>query len=197
MSTPARNALNLKHLHNPEPGDYWHEMFCPVIVVIDVDLEKDAVYVIDARGKQSIDSDTDVILVDKEDFISVNSYKHRQDTTPSDVSPGKYKAMSEEWNQVGRPHVDRRKSVIMKTGIYKEIIHDHMWLVNDKNAIKHITRMDMVEDIVESSGGVYPVVLVRDSTVGYKAYPFSEFTDFVNKEMNTFKKDNDQSVWAK
>lgn len=27
---------NYQSLHNPEPGDYWNEMFCPYFVVVDV-----------------------------------------------------------------------------------------------------------------------------------------------------------------
>ena len=29
-------ADNLRHATHPEPGDYWHEMFCPVLVVLKV-----------------------------------------------------------------------------------------------------------------------------------------------------------------
>lgn len=28
--------LNFQALHNPQPGDYWHEMFCPYFIVVDV-----------------------------------------------------------------------------------------------------------------------------------------------------------------
>lgn len=31
-----RAALSAKHANSPEPGDYWHEMFTPVLVVLDV-----------------------------------------------------------------------------------------------------------------------------------------------------------------
>jgi len=31
-----RDRLNQKHAAKPEPGDYWHEMFCPLLVVIAV-----------------------------------------------------------------------------------------------------------------------------------------------------------------
>jgi hypothetical protein len=26
----------LRHARNPKPGDYWHEMLCPILVVLDV-----------------------------------------------------------------------------------------------------------------------------------------------------------------
>lgn len=31
-----QQVLNLKHIENPQPGDYWHEMFCPYHVVLAV-----------------------------------------------------------------------------------------------------------------------------------------------------------------
>jgi len=37
MSTrDERNILNQEALDNPQPGDYWHEMFCPYFVVVAV-----------------------------------------------------------------------------------------------------------------------------------------------------------------
>lgn len=30
------DTLNQRHLLNPELGDYWHEMFCPILVVVDL-----------------------------------------------------------------------------------------------------------------------------------------------------------------
>jgi hypothetical protein len=31
------NQLNQEALNNPQPGDYWHEMFCPYFMVVNVD----------------------------------------------------------------------------------------------------------------------------------------------------------------
>ncbi len=31
-----QDLKNYNALHNPKPGDYWHEMFCPYFVVVDV-----------------------------------------------------------------------------------------------------------------------------------------------------------------
>ena len=31
-----RHKINMAHLDNPMPGDYWHEMFSPVALVITV-----------------------------------------------------------------------------------------------------------------------------------------------------------------
>jgi hypothetical protein len=36
MPCHKRDTDNAKHGANPEPGDYWHEMFCPIRVVLDV-----------------------------------------------------------------------------------------------------------------------------------------------------------------
>jgi hypothetical protein len=33
----TRNQRNEVRISNPQPGDYWHEMFCPYFVVIRVD----------------------------------------------------------------------------------------------------------------------------------------------------------------
>lgn len=38
-SLDRQKRLNLKHLKNPQVGDYWHEMLVPVLVVLDVDDE--------------------------------------------------------------------------------------------------------------------------------------------------------------
>lgn len=32
----ARKALNNKHLLDPQPGDYWHECFTPILLVVSV-----------------------------------------------------------------------------------------------------------------------------------------------------------------
>jgi hypothetical protein len=34
LGTREYDAVNEKHVSNPEPGDYWHEMFCPYLVVL-------------------------------------------------------------------------------------------------------------------------------------------------------------------
>lgn len=46
----------LYHARNPQPGDYWHEMYCPVLVVLDVD-----------KGKGLITICKDIIYNSKED----------------------------------------------------------------------------------------------------------------------------------
>lgn len=33
----TRNERNAARIANPQPGDYWHEMFCPYFVVVAVD----------------------------------------------------------------------------------------------------------------------------------------------------------------
>jgi hypothetical protein len=34
MGTKEYEPINEKHCANPQPGDYWHEMFCPYLVVL-------------------------------------------------------------------------------------------------------------------------------------------------------------------
>jgi hypothetical protein len=36
MNIDDRQKLNLKHAVDPRRGDYWHEMFCPIRVVLRV-----------------------------------------------------------------------------------------------------------------------------------------------------------------
>jgi hypothetical protein len=47
-------ADNIKHAANPEPGDYWHEMFCPVRVVLHVTAETVAIMSAGARSRGPI-----------------------------------------------------------------------------------------------------------------------------------------------
>lgn len=34
FGTPAYDAINEKHVADPQPGDYWHEMFCPYVAIL-------------------------------------------------------------------------------------------------------------------------------------------------------------------
>jgi hypothetical protein len=36
MSNPEHEALNNEHALNPQPGDYWVEMFCGICIVLSV-----------------------------------------------------------------------------------------------------------------------------------------------------------------
>src|SRR6266487_4051314 len=31
-----QEAKNNEHIKNPQPGDYWHDMFCPIAIVLAV-----------------------------------------------------------------------------------------------------------------------------------------------------------------
>lgn len=33
FDSSRQDALNERHASDPQPGDYWHEMFCPVLVI--------------------------------------------------------------------------------------------------------------------------------------------------------------------
>lgn len=37
FDSKTREIANLKSLTNPQPGDYWHEMFCPYFIVVNVE----------------------------------------------------------------------------------------------------------------------------------------------------------------
>jgi hypothetical protein len=39
MAGISRKERNFRHAKNPQPGDYWHEKFIPVLVVLNVDRE--------------------------------------------------------------------------------------------------------------------------------------------------------------
>jgi hypothetical protein len=47
------NETNIKHALNPEPGDYWHEMFTPIMVVLDVT----SMHVVICDGTKPADKD--------------------------------------------------------------------------------------------------------------------------------------------
>lgn len=68
--------LDQQHLHNPQAGDYWHDRFCPVALVIDsgqffvafLHKKKDV-------GKSHWTWDTsDVATLSKQDFVKKMSY---------------------------------------------------------------------------------------------------------------------------
>lgn len=40
MNHEQRELVNLDALMNPQPGDYWHEMFCPYFVVVNIEGDK-------------------------------------------------------------------------------------------------------------------------------------------------------------
>jgi hypothetical protein len=45
-----RELKNLESLMNPRPGDYWHEMFCPYFIIVDVDKETESYTVLSCMG---------------------------------------------------------------------------------------------------------------------------------------------------
>lgn len=51
--TIDRELLNRAHVEYPQPGDYWHEMFCPYFVILEV---VDDHVVICEKTKQHSDS---------------------------------------------------------------------------------------------------------------------------------------------
>ena len=39
MDYNKQQNLNLKHIINPQEGDFWHEMFCPYFYIVAVDIK--------------------------------------------------------------------------------------------------------------------------------------------------------------
>lgn len=40
MNPTDRELTNLDALMNPQPGDYWHEMFCPYFIIVNIEGEQ-------------------------------------------------------------------------------------------------------------------------------------------------------------
>lgn len=49
-TTRAQDLKNIDALDNPQPGDYWQEMFCPYFIVVDADKEEDSYTVLSCMG---------------------------------------------------------------------------------------------------------------------------------------------------
>lgn len=190
-----RNELNLTRLHNPQSGDYWHEMFSPIFIVMGIDEDKDAVYVIDGRGMsgKEVDTDKDVLLVDKTEFIRVLSWTDQSGDIKAigDVTINKYTLMCKDWNNSGRPYTDRRVEVLSKKGVYKELIKDGMWIVSDGDAVKTITGVD-VDSITTKV--TYPAVVVRTMDGNIHIH---NNTSFLTDQVSNFKEENNQDIWRK
>lgn len=82
------HAANLEHIRNPIMGDYWHEMFSPVCVVVSV--SEDAVEVCERfkRVGEHIEPDyTQTTSVPRAEFGKRFFYDTLRDKTWCDVYP--------------------------------------------------------------------------------------------------------------
>lgn len=189
MSNEQRNKLNIKHLYDPKPGDYWDERFIPIFIIIAVTPEKDAVYLVDMRGKKKVDVRADVILADMDEFVKANRYDYRDDVTPNDVTPNKYSELCTSWHNSGRIYSDRRKSVLEKKGAYKEIVPGTIWVVADAQAIHDITG----DSSCTSHTTTYPAVLIKETGGAWHVY---NNTSFIAEQCEEFKKEQTASIWG-
>ena len=85
---PTQDALNLAHADHPLPGDYWHEMFCPIARVIMVDDERVLVQkVAGYAGHEVSDTDPKPTIMSRRRFAKWLRYSTLADKTWADVSP--------------------------------------------------------------------------------------------------------------
>ncbi len=82
--------LNEQHLHNPQAGDYWHDRFCPVCLVID----SGKFFVAILEKKKDVGTNywtwdtSEMTTLSKADFINKLSYK---------TIPGTWANVVPEW----------------------------------------------------------------------------------------------------
>ncbi len=95
-----RDEQNLKHLLNPQPGDYWHEMCTPVCVI--VARFRDQIVICettkDVDGGKRWTWDLDKLkIMSLEEFEESLRYKSKgmRDRTMAFVEPGSHKWVTE------------------------------------------------------------------------------------------------------
>jgi hypothetical protein len=99
-----RNELNVKHLAYPQPGDYWHEMFCGYLVILKV--EADKIYICDV--KKDIDSEYWEFDLEKSRIISKQELERDVkystiDGFVADVIPEHLMPTVRKWEKLGCP----------------------------------------------------------------------------------------------
>ena len=99
MNYEQQMELNEKHALNPEIGDYWNEMFVPILSVVDVGAFNVSVL----RKTKEVDEDhwtwdvTQVTNMTKKEFYKFLHYNtpNVKDKCWCDVYPGRDKAFAE------------------------------------------------------------------------------------------------------
>lgn len=111
MTSPRyneRQERNLKHIENPQPGDYWNEMFCPYHVVLAV--TDSSVIICDKK----VDMD-DGWTFDLSETKTISHLEHRdlvtystmRDKFVADVVPNsKLMPMVQEWRDAKRKELE-------------------------------------------------------------------------------------------
>jgi hypothetical protein len=87
----AQKALDQKHLKYPKPGDYWHEMYCPIARILgifngQIVLQK----VSGMQGKEISDTEPSPEVMSVADFKKWVSYDSMPDKTWCNVIPERY-----------------------------------------------------------------------------------------------------------
>jgi hypothetical protein len=92
-------ARNMKHLRDPEPGDYWHEMFSPQCVVI----ERIGPKLVLCRKTKDVDLDhwtwdlDEIEMVDHAEWSNRMCYGSMPDKTIGTCEPGRCLRVVDEY----------------------------------------------------------------------------------------------------
>lgn len=108
MTPHEQDALNDQAVAMPEPGDYWHEMFCPYFLVVHV--RDDQITVLSAMhrpgepharvnhddGTWSLDMDQ-YMVVDRAWILNRVRYKNIADYVADVVRSDRNRAWAQQW----------------------------------------------------------------------------------------------------
>jgi hypothetical protein len=86
-----QTALNVKHVNDPQPGDFWHEMYAPIIRVLGRTADGSVIVqkVHGLQGTDVRDDDPAPIVMTLTEFKRWVSYQTMPDKTYCDVMPNK------------------------------------------------------------------------------------------------------------
>lgn len=87
----AQKALDQIHLKHPQPGDYWHEMYCPIARVLTTEGDWVVLQKVTGLGGQEIsETDPKPRLMKLSAFKKWLSYDSMPDKTWASVMPQRY-----------------------------------------------------------------------------------------------------------
>lgn len=127
--------ISIDHMHNPQPGDFWHEMLVPMLIVLEV-LPDNSVIVAtevvdDGDGGRTFDLEKAQLLTSDE-FIDNICYKGRPGNPIGLVSTNeRYQIFVKHWHNEGiRDRVYQRlltrPKACMKGPLYIEELNEWM-----------------------------------------------------------------------
>lgn len=92
------NKINEAHVKDPKPGDYWHEMLCPCLIVLD----RYADDMIIVCTKRLVFSDGWLWDLDKPEFMSLEALRKKvtygsHDGFCADVFPEGHKRFADQF----------------------------------------------------------------------------------------------------